>query len=181
MSWPRWPRSSAPRGAPSCSRAAARSRPAAVPLEVADDPCVVLMSATGLLARVAVSGPRSAPGHSAERAVVPPPGNATRAAHDVIIAAVRATTRGTIGVVTSAGRLVKLNVLELPALPPGAGAASLAGGTPVSEFAALEPGETVVGLASVDAPGRRAGAWARRRAWSSGCCRTTRRTGTSSS
>ena len=28
---------------------------AAVPLEVADDPCVVLMSATGLVARVAVS------------------------------------------------------------------------------------------------------------------------------
>ncbi len=126
-----------------------------VPLEVSDDPCVVLMTATGLLARVAVSdeaevGP---PGHSAERAVVPPPENATRAAQDVIIAAVRATARGPIGVVTSAGRLVKLNVLELPALPPGAGPASLAGGTPVSEFAVLERGEAVVGLASVDTPG----------------------------
>ena len=127
----------------------------AVPLEVTDDPCVVLMTATGLLARVAVSGEAEVgtPGHSAERAVVPPPENATRAAQDVIIAAVRATTRGTIGVVTSAGRLVKLNVLELPALPPGAGAASLAGGTPVTEFAVLERGEAVVGLASVDTPG----------------------------
>ena len=108
--------------------------PAAVPLEVADDPCVVLMSATGLVARVAVAGP--APDDYPERALVPPPGDATRAAHDVVIAAVRATTRGTIGLVTSAGRLVKLNVLELPALcqAPGAGAASLAGGTPVTEF-----------------------------------------------
>ena len=31
--------------------------PTAVPLEVADDPCVVLMSATGLVARVPVAGP----------------------------------------------------------------------------------------------------------------------------
>src|SRR5260370_16783977 len=46
--------------------------PAAVPLEVADDPCVVLMSATGLVARVAVG--------MAERVLVPPPADAPRAA-----------------------------------------------------------------------------------------------------
>jgi DNA gyrase subunit A len=125
--------------------------PTAVPLEVADDPCMVLMSATGLVARAPVAGP--APDDYPERTLVPPPGDATRAAHDVVIAAVRATTRGTIGLVTSAGRLVKLDVLELPAMPPGAGAASLAGGTPVTEFASFGRGETVVGLASVDAPG----------------------------
>jgi DNA gyrase subunit A len=120
---------------------------ASVPLEVTDDPCVVLMSATGLVARAAV-GP-----DVPERAVAPPPEGASRSAQDVIVSAVRATVRGTIGVVTSAGRLVKLNVLELPALPPGAGAASLAGGTPATEFAVLERGETVVALASVDTPG----------------------------
>jgi DNA gyrase subunit A len=128
---------------------------AAVPLEVADDPCVVLMSATGLVARVA-AGDAGTAGTSdiyPERPVVPVVGDLTRAAHDVIISAVRTTVRGTIGVVTSAGRLVKVNVLELPALPPGAGAASLAGGTPTSEFAALERGETVAGLCAVDAPG----------------------------
>jgi DNA gyrase subunit A len=118
---------------------------AAVPLEVADDPCVVLMSATGLVARVAL-------GDGAERALVPPPADASRAAHDVIVAAVRATVRGTVGLVTSAGRLLKLNVLELPAMPPGAGAVSLAGGTPVTEFASFDRGETVVGLAAVDGP-----------------------------
>jgi DNA gyrase subunit A len=73
-------------------------------------------------------------------------------AHDVVVSAVRATVRGTIGLVTSAGRLVKLNVLELPAMPPGAGATSLAGGTPVTEFTALPRGETVVGLCAVDVP-----------------------------
>jgi DNA gyrase subunit A len=132
-----------------------QAAPAAVPLEVTDDPCVVLMSATGLLARVAV-GDQGAVGASdtyPERTVVPPLGDLTRSAHDVLVSAVRATARGTIGVVTSAGRLVKLDVLEIPALPPGAGAASLAGGTPVTEFAVLERGETVAGLVCVDAPG----------------------------
>jgi DNA gyrase subunit A len=127
---------------------------AAVPLEVADDPCVVLMSASGLVARVAVaSGASGASGADAERVLLPPSPDASRAAHDVVVSAVRATARGTVGLVTSAGRLVKLNVLELPAMPPGAGAVSLAGGTPVSEFASFPADETVVGLASVDAPG----------------------------
>jgi DNA gyrase subunit A len=122
---------------------------AAVPLEVTDDPCVVLMSATGLVARVAVGDTDI----YAERTVVPPAGDLARASHDTLAAAVRTTARGIIGVVTSAGRLVKVNVLELPALPPGAGAASLAGGTAVSEFAALERGETVAGLCPVDGNG----------------------------
>jgi DNA gyrase subunit A len=120
---------------------------AAVPLEVTDDPCVVLMSATGLLARA------SSGSSSSERAVVPPRGDLSRSGQDVVVAAVRATVRGTIGVVTSAGRLVKLNVLELPGLPPGEAAVSLAGGTPVSEFFTLERAETVVGLCAVDIPG----------------------------
>jgi DNA gyrase subunit A len=122
---------------------------AAVPLEVTDDPCVVLMSATGLVARVAVSDADI----YAERTVVPPAGDLVRAAHDVLVSAVRTTARGTIGVVTSAGRLIKVSALELPGLPPGAGAASLAGGTAVSEFAALEPGETVAGLCPFDGNG----------------------------
>jgi DNA gyrase subunit A len=123
--------------------------PPAVPLEVTDDPCVVLMSATGLVARVAVGDQEI----YAERTVVPPAGDLARASHDVLASAVRTTARGTIGVVTSAGRLVKVSVLELPGLPPGAGAASLAGGTAVGEFAMLERGEAAVGLCSIDSGG----------------------------
>jgi DNA gyrase subunit A len=122
---------------------------AEVPLEVTDDPCVVLMSATGLVARVAVSDTEI----YAERTVVPPAGDLARAAHDVLAAAVRTTARGTIGVVTSAGRLIKVPVLELPGLPPGAGAASLAGGTAVGEFVSLSPGESVVGVCPFDGNG----------------------------
>jgi DNA gyrase subunit A len=114
---------------------------AEVPLEVADDPCVVLLSATGLVARVA------APDASAERPVVPPLDGAVRSAHDAVISAVAATARGTVGVVTSAGRLIRLHVLELPAVAvPG-------GGTPAGEFAPLAAGETIVALAALDAPG----------------------------
>ncbi len=130
---------------------------AAVPLEVTDDPCVVLLSATGLMARVTVStsGEDGEPDIYSERSLVPPVGDLARSPHDVIAAAVRITARGTIGVVTSSGRLVKVNVLELPALPPGAGAVSLAGGTSVTEFAVLERGETVAGLCTVN------GSWGR--------------------
>ena len=121
---------------------------AAVPLEVADDPCVVLLSSTGLLARFSTaeedSSERTQPGAS-------PLGQ--RSAHDVIVSSVPATARGTIAVVTSAGRLIKLGVLELPALPPSVHSPGLAGGAPVGEFISLSPGETVVGLAAVDASG----------------------------
>jgi DNA gyrase subunit A len=116
---------------------------AAVPLEVADDPCVVLLSATGLVARAAAAA--DAP----ERPVVPPPEHAPRSAHDAVVSAVPATVRGTVGAVTSAGRMVRLSVLELPAV---AGAAP-GGGTPAAELAPLAAGETVVALAAVDQPG----------------------------
>ncbi len=131
------------------------ARTAAVPLEVADDPCLVLLSSAGLLARTATSiNEQNQPGtRSAESDVA---GSATatagpRAAHDVIVSSVPATARGTVAVVTSIGRLIRLGVLEIPALPPSAHSPALAGGAPVSEFVGLEAGETVVGLAAPDA------------------------------
>jgi DNA gyrase subunit A len=117
---------------------------AAVPLEVADDPCTVLLSTTGLLAR-------TAPGESAP-ADEGGPDEAGRSAHDAIVSVAPATVRGTVGAVTSAGRMIKLSVLEFPSLPPSATFPGLSGGTPVSEFTDLEAGETVVALASLDDP-----------------------------
>ena len=70
----------------------------------------------------------------------------------MIVSTAPATVRGTVGAVTSAGRMIKLSVLEFPALPPSAQFPGLSGGTPVGEFVSLEPGETVVGLASLDTP-----------------------------
>src|SRR5580658_3793985 len=135
------------------------ARTAAVPLEVADDPCTVLLSSAGLLARTAGSGDDNA----AEREA-PPAGRkghdaaGPRSAHDTIVSAVASTVRGTVGVVTSHGRLIRLGVLELPALPPSAHSPGLAGGAPISEFLSLQPGETVAGLGAADGSGPGAGA-----------------------
>jgi DNA gyrase subunit A len=118
---------------------------AAVPLEVADDPCVVVLSATGLLARFP-----SSPADSERMGATAQP-QPDRAAHDIVAAAVSATARGTIGAVTSAGRMIRVSVLEIPALPPNDSAPSLSGGHPVTEFVALEHGETVIALANLDA------------------------------
>ncbi len=141
------------------------TRTAAVSLEVADEPCTVLLSSAGLLARTAAAAPQPN-GQAAlalgdtdgERATSSPPESAAasrgpRAAHDVIVSAVSSTTRGTIGVLTSAGRLIRLGVLELPALPPSAHSPALSGGAPVGEFVTTGPGETVVALVAADALG----------------------------
>jgi DNA gyrase subunit A len=119
---------------------------AAVPLEVADDPCVVVLSATGLLARF------PAQSDDPERSRDDSPAATDRAAHDIVASAVSATARGTIGAVTSAGRVIRLSVLEIPSLPPSDVAPSLAGGHPVTEFVtALTPGEKVLALVNLQA------------------------------
>jgi DNA gyrase subunit A len=141
------------------------TRTAAVPLEVADEPCLVLLSSAGLLARTAAraAGPAQDPlpldDDGAERAASGKPSSAAasavgpRAAHDVIVSAVSSTSRGTVGVLTSAGRLIRLGVLELPALPPSAHSPALSGGAPVSEFVTTARGETVVAIVAADAAG----------------------------
>jgi DNA gyrase subunit A len=104
----------------------------AVPLEVSDDPVRVLLSSTGLLARTMDDSPL--------------PSGGGRARHDAVVSAVRATARGEIAAVTTAGRMLRLSVLDLPALPVTANAPTLSGGAPVSEFLALERGERVLAL-----------------------------------
>ncbi|HEY2833939.1 MAG TPA: DNA topoisomerase IV subunit A [Sporichthyaceae bacterium] len=112
---------------------------AAVPLEVTDDPCWVLLSSTGLLARTA--------------GVEPLPIDGKRAKHDVITHAVATTVRGFVGAVTSTGLMLRVGVLDLPALPTTATAPVLSGGGAVSEFCQLQKGERVIGLASLDPDG----------------------------
>ncbi|RSS78810.1 DNA topoisomerase (ATP-hydrolyzing) subunit A [Streptomyces sp. WAC06614] len=111
---------------------------AAVPLEVADDPCRVLLSSTGLLARTVTAEPL-------------PDGEGRRAKHDAVVSQVVASARAEVGAVTSAGRLLRLSVIDLPQLPDTHAAPSLAGGAPLTEFlSALEPDEKVVCLTTLD-------------------------------
>ncbi|GAB3858828.1 DNA topoisomerase IV subunit A [Nocardioides maradonensis] len=112
---------------------------ATTPLEVADDPCFALLSSTGLLARtmnadeVGTGGPR--------------------ANHDVVVSAVRTSVRSEIGVITSAGRLVKLGVIDLPAIPASANEPNLQGGLPLSEVLALAAGERALALCDLTGEG----------------------------
>ncbi|WP_030990498.1 DNA gyrase/topoisomerase IV subunit A [Streptomyces sp. NRRL S-1813] len=109
----------------------------AVPLEVSDDPCRVLLASTGLLART-VTGD------------VAFDVDAKRVKHDVIVSAVPATTRGEVGAVTSLGRLLRISVIDLPQLPETAAAPSLSGGAQLSEFLTLEDGEELICLTTLD-------------------------------
>ena len=111
------------------------------PLEIADDPCWVVASATGLLARTSDDSPL--------------PGAGPRQAHDVVAAVVRTSARSEVGVVTSTGRLLKLPALDLPTLPPTASAPNLQGGSPLAELLALQPGEQFRALVPLrpDSPG----------------------------
>ncbi|HJQ07182.1 MAG TPA: DNA topoisomerase IV subunit A [Nocardioides sp.] len=112
---------------------------AAAPLEVADDPCFALLSSTGLLARtmnadeVGTGGPR--------------------ANHDVVVSAVRTSVRSEIGVITSAGRLLKLGVIDLPAIPASANEPNLQGGLPLTEVLSLAAGERALALCDLTGEG----------------------------
>nr|WP_227466261.1 DNA gyrase subunit A [Nocardioides dongkuii] len=114
---------------------------AAVPLEVADDPCYAFLSSSGLLARSGTDEPVGSGGG--------------RTNHDVVVSVVATTARSEIGVLTSRGRLVKLGVLDLPVIPASANDPNLQGGLPVSEVLSLETGERALALCTLatDGPG----------------------------
>ena len=109
---------------------------ATTPLEVTDDPCRVLLSATGLLARTMDAEPLEPV--------------AKRAKHDVIVGDVATTARAEVGLITSAGDVIRLSVLDLPSLPNTASGPTLAGGAPVREFVDLGRAERVIALVAID-------------------------------
>ncbi|EHY90506.1 DNA gyrase/topoisomerase IV subunit A [Saccharomonospora azurea] len=112
------------------------SKPAG-PLEVADDPCQVILSSTGLVARTAAESEEAVEGRR----------RSGRARHDAIAAMVHTTARGQVLLVTNRGRAFKTDVLPLPVLPQSSGTVSLRGGMTVRELVPLEKDERVVGLA----------------------------------
>jgi DNA gyrase subunit A len=122
---------------------------AVVPLEVTDDPCLVVLSATGLLSRFPLDNHRDSErvrGSAAPATRIP---KGTSAA-DLVACSVATTARATIGAVTSAGRMIRVSVIEIPA-SESAQAGALPAGHPVAEFVAgLADGEAILALASLD-------------------------------
>jgi DNA gyrase subunit A len=108
---------------------------ATAPLEVADEPCWVLLSSAGLLARTDNADPL--------------PIGGPRANHDVLVSRIVATARGECGLITTAGRLIKIRALDLPTVPTTANAPNLQGGTHVSELITLEADERVLCLTTL--------------------------------
>ncbi|VEI12514.1 DNA gyrase/topoisomerase IV subunit A [Trueperella bialowiezensis] len=108
--------------------------------KLTDDPCWVVLSADGLIARI---------GSDVEPARTGP-----RAAHDTVRSKVATTNLAQVGVVTSDGAVLRLDVADIPAIPATETAPSLSGGAPVSELILMGKGASVVGLVPLgeDAP-----------------------------
>ena len=113
------------------------AKAAAASLEIADDPCWVLLSSAGLLARADTADPL--------------PSSGPRAVHDVVVSAARTTARGEYGALTSAGRLIRCQAIDLPSVPVTATAPNLQGGSLADELVDLQPGERILALTSLSA------------------------------
>ncbi|GAA4003199.1 hypothetical protein GCM10022247_25060 [Allokutzneria multivorans] len=107
------------------------------PLEVADDPCQVILSATGLVARTAAESEEASEARRRKG----------RVKHDAVSSVVHTTARGQVLLVTNRGRAYKIEVLPLPVLPEQVGTVSLSGGMAARELVPLEKGEKVIGIA----------------------------------
>ncbi len=117
------------------------SASAATPLEIPNAPCWVMLSSTGLIARMDTTEvPRADEG---------------RANHDAVTAAIYTTAHADYGVLTSSGRLIKAKAIELPALPVTATAPNLQGGVRLDQLVKLEKKERIIGITSLrlDSPG----------------------------
>lgn len=101
----------------------------AASLEVPDEPCKVILTSQGLLARSATAAESDACATSAT----------------ALAAVAAATTRGSVAVITSAGRAHRVNVVELPMTSSGHSAA----GAAVGEYCSLDKGEKPLGLLSI--------------------------------
>ncbi|KAA8826083.1 DNA topoisomerase IV subunit A [Bifidobacterium reuteri] len=109
-------------------------------LKIEDEPCVVMMSATGLIARTTPSALDVYHARSSSD---------KRQPNDQITALFPTSTQATYALITSAGRLVLAHVVDLPALPASE-ALALTGGVQADELIGMTestdpiPGEHVV-------------------------------------
>ena len=117
-------------------------------LKIEDEPCVVMMSATGLIARTTPSAMDVFNARSTSD---------ERLRDDQITTIFETSTRATYGLVTSAGRLVLAHVVDLPALPAAA-TLSLKGGVQADELIGMtestDPirGERVITAMAMEQP-----------------------------
>lgn len=105
-------------------------------LELSDDPCWVMLSSTGLLARMA-----AVPASSSSELDRRLPAEGPRARHDVLVSVTQATTRSDFGLLTTAGRLLRGHAVDLPNVVRTANSPTLQGGTRADELFGFDKGE----------------------------------------
>jgi DNA gyrase subunit A len=115
---------------------AVKGKPAPLALEIADDPCWAILTASGQIARTANRDSLAETG--------------PRTKHDVFRSVVKTSARGEIAAVTSQGRMLRIQVMDMPVLPPVSGLPNLAGGVPAKDFITLLKGESLVAFAPLD-------------------------------
>jgi DNA gyrase subunit A len=115
----------------------AKGKAAPLALEIPDDPCWAILTASGQIARTANQDSLAEAG--------------PRTKHDVFLSVIKTSARGEIGAVTSQGRMLRLQVMDMPVLPPTSGTPNMAGGVPAKDFITLLKGESLVAFAPLDA------------------------------
>lgn len=113
-----------------------KAKAAPLALEIADDPCWAILTASGQVARTSNQEPLAEAG--------------PRSKHDVYTSVVKTSARGEIAAITSLGRMLRLQVMDMPVLPPVTGLPNLAGGVPAKEFLTLVKGESLVAFVRLD-------------------------------
>ncbi|MDO4664714.1 MAG: DNA topoisomerase IV subunit A [Actinomycetaceae bacterium] len=108
----------------------------AVPLEIPDEPTCLILSAEQTLLRIPGAEPLSRSG--------------PRVRHDAMVTSLLTTSRSEVGVVTSMGRMLRLRVLEIPAIARSESAPPLEGGTAANQLLELHEDEIIVGLARLE-------------------------------
>lgn len=137
--------------AAAAARKAGEDAGAVSALQLDDEPCVVMMGASGLIARTSPSALDVWESRSSGDA---------RADGDQIVALFPTTTLASYGLITSSGRLVLAHVADLPALPAST-TLSVAGGVKAKELLGMTentdpvPGEYVVTAIAMTAPPRK--------------------------
>ena len=115
-------------------------------LQIDDEPCAVMLSATGLIARTSEDAVERWENRSASDG---------RAKDDQIVSMFRTSTRSSYGLVTSAGRLVLAHVVELPKVSAD-GPLSVTGGVKAEELLGMtENNDPIRGervIAAIDMP-----------------------------